>query len=206
MSGHGHDVPHHAENHEQKKIGIFISVVAVIMAVVTSLANNQSNEMIIKQVEASNGFSWYQSKRQRSYMNELEIARIDREMAGAPTDAQRKLLEETRSRLKAKNSEYEKENEKIRSDSEGDRQAAELAAHRHHQFEFAEVALHIAVVLCSLTLLTEMRLFYQIGITATLLGVALAGYGFLIKPHAHDSGSDAHPAAVAPAASHDKPH
>ena len=161
-----------------------ISVVAVLMAIVTSLANNESNSMIVKQVEASNGFSWYQSKRQRSYMNELELARIDRELSGAPNEVQRKMLEDTRGRLKTKNAEYEKENDKIRSDSEADRRAAELAGHRHHRFEFAEVALHIAVVLCSLTLFIEMKLFFQIGITVMAIGVLFAGSGFQVKPYA----------------------
>lgn len=195
MSEHG--TPHHAANPQQKSIGIFISVLAVLMAIVSSLANNESNQMIVKQVEASNGFSWYQSKRQRSYMNEMELVRIDRELAGAPNEIQKKMLADTQVRLKAKNAEYEKENDKIRLDSEGDKQVAELAGHRHHRFEFAEVALHIAVVLCSLTLLTDSKLFFRIGIIATVIGVLFAGTGFLVKPHGHS------PAATeAPATSH----
>lgn len=196
MSEHG--APHHADNPQQKRIGIFISVLAVLMAIVSSLANNASNEMIVKQVEASNGFSWYQSKRQRSYMNELEIARIDRELAGTPNEVQKKQLDATRAKLQAKNSEYEKENDKIRSDSEADKAVAVVASHRHHWFEFAEVALHIAVVLCSLTLLTDSKLFLQIGVIATILGLLFAGSGLLVNSHDHPPAS----AETAPAGGH----
>jgi hypothetical protein len=111
------------------------------------------------------------------------------------------MLDESRARLKAKNAEYEKENDQIRSDSEGDRHAAELAAHRHHRFEYAEVALHIAVVLCSLTLLTEMRLFFQLGVAATVAGIVLAASGFLITPDGPSANPHA-PAAPSAPASH----
>ena len=192
------EVPHHAENHEQKRVGIFISVLAVIMAVVTALANNAANEMIVKQVEASNGFSWYQSKRQRSYMNELELGRIERDLAGAPNDVQRKLLEDTRARLKNKNSEYEKENEVINQNSKHSSRLAEIAAHQHHRFEYGEVAIHIAVVLCSLTLLTDSKLFFRIGLAATLAGVLFAASGFIVADHGV-------PAEATPAAAHAAP-
>ena len=105
----GHEVPHHAENQDQKRIGIFIAVLAVIMAIVGALAKAEANKMIVKEVQSSNGFAWYQSKRQRSYMNELEIRRADFELAGNVNEAQRKLLEESKAKYKAKNAEYEKE-------------------------------------------------------------------------------------------------
>lgn len=95
MSGHG--IPHHAEKDEHKRIGIFIGVLAVIMAIIGAFAKGQANEMIVKEVKASNGFAWYQSKRQRSYMNELEIKRIDFLLAGTGlSDAQKEMLTKTR--------------------------------------------------------------------------------------------------------------
>ena len=198
MSDHG--VPHHAENQEQKRVGIFISVLAVLMAVVTALANDSANQTLVKQVEASNGFSWYQSKRQRSYMNELELGRIERELAGSPNDAQTRLLENTRARLKTKNSEYEKENETINRNSNHDAQLAKIAAHKHHQFEYAEVAIHIAIVLCSLTLLTDSKLFFKIGVLATVAGVVFACLGFAVSDHGESEAPTPHapPAAHSP--------
>lgn len=195
MSGHG--VPHHSEKQEHRSIGIFISVLAVFMAVVSSLAKKEANEMILREVKASNGFAWYQSKRGRSYLNELEIGRIDRELAGNPSDAQRGLLGSQKGKLQAKNAEYEAENAKILVESEADRQAAELAGHRHHRFEYAEISLHVAVVLASIALLTDDRKFFWLGLAATAAGVALAVSGFLIQPHS----SRAHTPTQAPAAS-----
>ena len=205
MSGHG--VPHHAANAEHKRIGIAIAVIAVVVAVVTALANNEANRMIVKEVQASNkevkasnGFAWYQAKRQRSYLNDLEIKRIDFELAGNVNEAQRKLLEGHKAKLTAKNAEYETEGKVIiaeaeaeRAGAEAERTAAATAAHRHHWFEYAEILLHIAVVLCSLTLLTDQKVFFRLGIAATVGGALLTVAAFNIKPSV--------PHSVAPPAS-----
>ena len=182
MSGHG--VPHHAANADHKRIGIVIAIIAVGMAVVTALAHNEANKMIVKEVQSSNGYSWYQAKRQRSYLNELEIKRIDFELAGNPTEAQRKMREQQQAKLKAKNAEYETENKEILVGAEADKLAAAAASHRHHWFEYAEILLHIAVVLCSLTLLTEQKLFFRLGLAATVGGFLLTVAAFNTKPHA----------------------
>ena len=171
-------VPHHAENQEHKRIGIFISIIAVAMAVIASLAKNEANKMIVKEVQSSNGFAWYQAKRQRTYMNDLELNRIDFQLAGAVTEAQRKVLEQTKAKLVAKNAEYNKENEQIKLDADKDKRSAEVASHQHHRFEYAEVAMHIAIVLCSLTLLTDTKLFFHLGLAATIGGLALAAIAF----------------------------
>jgi hypothetical protein len=198
MSGHGSHA--HSDNPEHKRIGIFIGVIAVIMAVVGALAKQQANEMIVKEVKASNGFAWYQAKRQRAYLNELEVKRIDFELVGQINDAQRKVLETNRAKFLAKNVEYEAENKEILHSAEVDRDAAQTAAHKHHWFEFAEIALHIAIVLCSLVLLTNQRVFFHTGIAATLVGIGLAIFAYGVGPHAAPAPSPAPAAAPAPAA------
>jgi len=175
------EVPDHVANDEHKRVGIFIAVLAVLMALISSLAKNQANEIIIKEVQASNGFAWYQAKRQRSHLNELELQRAEFELAGNPTDAQRKFLEAAKARIEAKNAEYKKENEEILSKAEADKTEARLAEHKHHWLEYGEICMHIAVVLCSLTLLTDLKLFYYMGIAATIAGVLVASVAFF--PH-----------------------
>ncbi|MBI5775281.1 MAG: DUF4337 family protein [Verrucomicrobia bacterium] len=200
MAGHG--VPHHAENAEHKRIGIVIAVIAVVMAVVTAFANKEANNIIVKEVQASNGYAWYQSKRQRTYMNDLELKRIAFELAGNPSDAQRKLLEQQAAKLDAKNKEYDAENKDILIKAEADKRAAEIATHRHHWFEYGEILLHIAVVLCSLTLLTEQKIFFHLGAVATLMGLLLAVYAWQLKPHAPDKTDVLAPAATNAPAKH----
>jgi hypothetical protein len=153
------------------------------MALISSLGKNQANQMIIKEVQASNGFAWYQAKRERMHLNEMEIRRAEFELAGNPNPAQRQLLMETKARLKAKNAEYEKQTEEIKAKAEAATAAADLAEHKHHWFEYGEICMHIAVVLCSLTLLTDLKLFFHLGVATTVAGLLLASMGFLRQPH-----------------------
>lgn len=199
MSGHG--IPHHAENEEHKRVGIFIAVLAVVMAVVGALAKGEGNETIVKEVKSSNGFAWYQAKRQRSYMNELEIKRIDFLLAGTGlTEAQKELLAKTKSDFEKKNAEYKTENKDIETLAKADKAAAAVAAHKHHRFEYAEISLHIAVVLCSLVLLTNEKIFFYIGVVATAIGILIAVAAGLTKSAGHhDEHAAAAPAASAPA-------
>lgn len=202
MSGHG--IPHHAENEEHKRVGIFIAVLAVVMAVVGALAKGEGNETIVKEVKSSNGFAWYQAKRQRSYMNELEIKRIDFLLAGAGlTDTQKDLLTKSKSDFEKKNAEYKTENKDIETIAKADKTAAQVAAHKHHRFEYAEISLHIAVVLCSLVLLTNQKIFFYIGVAATVIGIIIAvGAGLTKTADHHDektSAAASAPAGAAPA-------
>lgn len=213
MSGHG--VPHHAANDEHKRIGIFIGVLAVIMAVIGAFAKGQANEMIVKEIQASNkevkasnGFAWYQAKRQRSYLNDLELKRIEFELAGTANEAQKKLLEGQKLKLTGKNTEYEAEGKVIiaeaeaeRASAEADRTAATTAAHKHHWFEYGEISLHIAVVLCSLVLLTDQKIFFKIGLFATVVGVLLAVAAFFKAGHHEAEHPAAAPTTSAPAVS-----
>jgi hypothetical protein len=175
---HGHDLGH-GGGPEQKRIGIFVSVLAVLMAITSFLASKSANEMLVGQVEASNGFSWYQAKRQRSYANELELKRIEVQLAGAVNGEQRGLLEGWRQRLVAKNAEYETENAGIQEEAKRTKAAAEHSAHRHHRLEYGEICFHVAVVLCSLTLLTHHSLYFKIGAVLSFGGVGIVVWAML---------------------------
>ena len=177
------EVPHHVQKEDHKRVGVFIAALAVIMALISSLGKNQANQMIVKEVEASNEFAWYQAKRQRSYLNEIELQRIDFELAGNPTEGQLAVLKQARNRLKAQNAKYEAEGEEIQAKAKANNAAAELAKHRHHWIELGEICMHIAVVLCSLTLLTDSKLFFRLGIAATAAGIVLASVALFVRAH-----------------------
>ena len=192
-------LPHHAENAQQKQIGILISVLAVIMAIVSAITSQQANRMLAKKVESSNGFAHYQAKRQRSFVNDLELKRIEFELAGAPSEAQRKLVEAQKGEIVKENDKYKKENEGILAEAKANAAQAEVAEHKHHWFEISEICLHIAVVLCSLVLLTELRIFLRGGIVVTVAGLAIAGYAHFGN-HSHHAAEVEHaPAAAKPA-------
>ena len=177
------EIPHGEGKEGEKQIGIIIAIIAVVMAVVGSLGNNAANDRIIKAVESSNGYAWFQAKRQRSYVNELEIKRLAVDMAGNPAAAQREAMTKLTAELQAKNVEYQAENDKLRTEATAAKLESELSGEKNDGFDHAEILLQVAVVLCSLTLLTDNRNFLRVGIVVALLGGLWAGKTLVLKPH-----------------------
>ena len=76
------EIPDDARDRQERQVGLTIAILAILLAVVSALGNEQDNEKIVKQIEASNGFAWYQSKRIRAGMNELMLDQMKVELAG----------------------------------------------------------------------------------------------------------------------------
>ena len=193
------EVPQEFGSKEDKRVGIKIAIIAVIMAIVSSYGKNAANDMIINEVKASNGYAWYQAKRIRGAMNDQAIAQIDLDLLGQPNDAQREAMGKLKKKLQEKNAEYKKENDDILKEADTTKAEAALAGKKNDAFDRAEIALQVAVVLCSLTLLTGSAIFSQAGVGLAALGVVLAGMAFFQKPDAPKAGAQQPPAAAAPA-------
>ena len=177
------EIPHGEDKEGEKHVGITIAIIAVIMALVGSFGTNAANDRIAKSVESSNGFAWYQAKRQREALNELEVQRIGVELASAPSPGRQAALEKLATELLSKNKEYKSENEEIQKKAKEADVESKHAAELNEGYDHAEILLQIAVVLCSLTLLTGSKLFVRVGIVLALAGVLWGGKTFVSKPH-----------------------
>lgn len=172
------EIPRPEGRRHERQVGIIIAVVAVILAVFGSLGNNAADDRIVSEVKASNGFAWYQAKRQREALNDLELRRITVELASSPSPERRAALVQMQEELSAKNREYRSENGDILNRADAARKAARIHADRDDGFDQAEILLQVAVVLCTLTLLVEAKIFLRLGIL-----VAVAGVGVGIHTH-----------------------
>jgi hypothetical protein len=176
------EIPAPEGRKDEKQVGIIIAVIAVLMAIVGSLGNNAADDMIVGEVKSSNGYAWYQAKRQREYLNDLELRRIEIDLLDSPSPIRKAALEKLASQLQAKNLEYRPENEEIRATAEQDAAAAKISGERNDAFGHAEILLQASVVLCSLTLLTSHRGFLYTGLVVALVGILLAGRAWFLKP------------------------
>lgn len=193
------EIPTEAGNKEDRKVGIKIAIIAVVMAIVSSYGKNAANDMIINEVKASNGYAWYQAKRIRGALNDQAISQIDLDLLGSPTDAQREAMGKLKKKLQEKNAEYKKENDDILKEADTTKAEAALAGKKNDAFDRAEIALQVAVVLCSLTLLTGSAVFSRAGVGLAILGVVLAIMAFFKKPDPPKVEAQQPPAATAPA-------
>lgn len=193
------EIPTESGNSADKKVGIKIAIIAVVMAIVSSYGKNAANDMIINEFKASNGYAWYQAKRIRGALNDQAISQIDLDLLGSPTDAQREAMGKLRKKLQEKNAEYKKENDDILKEADTTKAEAALAGKKNDAFDRAEIALQVAVVLCSLTLLTGSAVFARAGVGLAALGVVLAVMAFFKTPDAPKTEAQQPPAVTVPA-------
>lgn len=195
------EIPTEPGNKEDKLVGIKIAIIAVVMAIVSSYGKNAANDMIINEVKASNGYAWYQAKRIRGALNDQAISQIDLDLLGHPAEAQREAMLKLKTKLQEKNAEYKQENEDILKEADTTKAEAALAGKKNDAFDRAEIALQVAVVLCSLTLLTGSSIFSRAGVGLAAIGVVLAVLAFFKRPDPAKTEGQQPPVATAPAKS-----
>ncbi len=173
------EIPDDVKDRRERQVGLTIAILAILLAVVSALGNEQDNEKIVKQIEASNGFAWFQSKRIRAGLNEMMLDQMKIEAAGNPTEKQLEAMKKLEARLVSKNAEYKAENDKILKEAEDSKKAAEAADAKGNRFDRSEIFLQIAVVFCSITLLTKERTFFYVGVMLAVLGTGIGLWAFM---------------------------
>jgi cell shape-determining protein MreC len=156
-------------------VAVTLSILAVLVAIATLLGHRANTEEIILQTRATDQWALVQAKNIR--LHEMQavadllatVSPVDKEKAEALRE---KYLKETER--------YEKEREEVGEQAKELEKERELVSRRADRYEAGEVILEIALIICSLTLLTKKRTFWLSGIALGLLGLCTALSGFLI--------------------------
>ncbi len=169
MSGHGQVDP------SNKKIALVIAVLALFLAISETLSKAYQTEVITKQVEASNLWSFFQAKSIRKTTTDvaLQSAQI------SPNAADPKVAEQIK-KWAAASKRYDTEPDT----GEGRKELAErakkaqalgnLANHKYHNLEISSGVLQVAIVLASSAIITNVMMLAWL---AGGLGIVAVGFG-----------------------------
>jgi hypothetical protein len=161
-----------------KQVAITIALLAVVLALIENKGDNAKTDAIIKTSEAANRWGYYQSKsiKQNIYETELEILSHLKPVA-SQADAvdpeaavRRKSLLASMEKAAATAKRYDSEKGDIKKEAEQFEAAAEANGKINDRCDHAALSLQIAVVICSVAILSRWRLFWYIG-----LGLGVAG-------------------------------
>jgi hypothetical protein len=175
IEGHGGHADH-GNNPLVIPVSITISILAVLVAAVTLLGHRAHTEELLLQARASDQWAYYQAKNIR--LRELQsFADLLGVVATQDRDGAAKIREK-----------YAKEVERYGGDKEDiSREAKDLEKERDlyqkraDHFDAGEGILEFALIICSLTLLTNKKLFWFSGMIIGAAGVIVALTGFLIR-------------------------
>ncbi|HXZ80112.1 MAG TPA: DUF4337 domain-containing protein [Terriglobales bacterium] len=158
-----------AKRSEERRIGLTMAIIAVLLAVATMLGHRAHTEEVLIQTKANDQWAYYQAKNVRSHMYEA-----DSQLAGIIASGQ-KLAEDFHSRAGVQKNDAEEIQHKAQ-ELEAESNAASRKA---NQFDTAEIFLEIAIVLCSIALLTDLRNFWLFSFVFMVIGVVFMARGLI---------------------------
>jgi hypothetical protein len=141
----------------------------------TLMGHRCSIEAVLMQTQASDQWAFYQAKNIRlhemqSVADILEVLTpLEKEKAAAVREKYLKEIER-----------YEKDKDQISEKAKEFENERAVLTRREDRFDAGEVILEIALIICSLTLLTRQKGFWYSGIAIGVLGFFAGLSGFLI--------------------------
>jgi hypothetical protein len=175
----------------RKLTGIYLGIVAMLLAITTLGGSNATKIMLNANIQASDTYSFYQSKYARQTSYRLAADQLEAQLAGNPAmpDAAKAGIEAEIKRWRATADRYETDPASGQGKKELLVKARDWeikrdrAAERDPNFDFAEALFQIAIVLGSVSIVAAsrplVRLSGVLAVVATLL--MINGY-FLLAP------------------------
>ena len=153
-----------------RRVGVTMAVFAACLAIVTLMGHRLHTEEVVLQTKLADQWAYYQAKNTRSQMY--------------ATDAALAMLQGAQGARLAtgwndKANDERRQADEIRHANEELDRETRLTARRAAFFDGSEVFFEIAIVLCSIALLTGAGRFWQVAFVSAVLGVIAAAMGFL---------------------------
>jgi Domain of unknown function (DUF4337) len=205
---------HHRSDPFNQKVAVSMAIVAACLAGISMIGHRTHNEVLQLQgdsnrlrteaataeVEMSNLFAWYQAKKVRQAQYELSSKMV--ELLPGGDDATRKNLSKD---WEDKAKGYETKNDKKDGLPDLDERGKEAGKHAEElkekartirdesdyvhlqadRIDIAHLLAEVALVLCSITLLTKKKLFWYIGLLTAVLAIGLTISAYMIPHEAH---------------------
>lgn len=160
----------------EKKIALTIAILAVVLSFVNNKGDNAKTDAIIKTSEASNQWSYFQSKSIKGHVVEMHTALLN-ELGGATMTEQAKQslprLAEEAGRLKNEKTDIKKVAEELTAE-------AKHLSEINDRCDMAALLLQIGVVICSVAILSSWKPFWYIGMLLGLVGAGIGVSAFLM--------------------------
>jgi hypothetical protein len=175
----GTEEAHHSG---QKAIGLTMAIVAVLLAVTTLLGHRAHTEEVVLQGERNTQWVNFDTKRmQRTLDEDLAILSV-----GLPNGEEKAAQFKERAKIEregepAKDGAPAKEGtDKVRERAQELDAEMKLTQQRANRYDSAELFLEISIVLCSIALLAEAKLYWRLSFVSTALGIGVAIWGWFL--------------------------
>ncbi|HEX6377200.1 MAG TPA: DUF4337 domain-containing protein [Allosphingosinicella sp.] len=176
----------------RNRAALLIAVLAAVLAVGGLGGGNATDDMVASNIKASDTWAFYQAKNVRQTMYELEAEKLKAALAaGGVTPAERASAEARLKEYEATIARYNSEpdpndpakgegKKELSAQAKAHEAAFEEASARDNNFDLAEVALQLALVLGSVAILAVNRWILGLSLALGVAGSLLTLNGFLL--------------------------
>ncbi len=193
---HAEHASHAAHNPFDRQVTMTIAIVAALLACATMLSHRSHTQTLQLQILANdaatktfNEWNQYQAKRNRQDLHSTKLSLV--KVLGTPKDLSTDAQKERQS-WASEIERYKEETRTLAEQAKKYQQEAEdykkQSAHMHHlsdQYDMSELGIEVALVLCSLAVLTKRRSFWLGGLIVGLAGLAVLLVGVYHQYFAH---------------------
>ena len=167
----------------RKRVGLFISLLAVLLAITGTGGSNAMKTAINANIERSDAWNFYQARNIRETATKLAEDQLELMLASLP-DAAHQATAARIDTYKTAIQHYESDpandgKAELKAKAEAAEARRDLAQTRGESFEIAEALLQIAIVLASTCILTASRQLLLVSVLFAGIGVVLSANGFL---------------------------
>ena len=164
------------ERRELAPVSLTMAILAVLVAVVTLLGHRAHTEEILMQTRATDQWSYYQAKNmRRQNLEALE------DVLTALENTKEERAQEVQKHFHEEIDKYRDQQKDIQSEARGLEAEVQLATRHANRFDLGEVFLEIALVVTSITLLTDNRAYWYFGLVLAVIGIVCAASAHFVQ-------------------------
>jgi len=164
-----------ATNPFEERVALTIALLAVVLALVENLGDNAKTSAILKTNEAANQWAYYQSKSIKQNLYETE-SRLVGFLSTADAASQAK----TREQIASEVARYQAEKGEIKQSAERLVAEAQANSRVNDRCDLASLLLQVAVVVCSVSILSTWKPLWLGGIGLGVAGAFVGVTAFLM--------------------------
>ena len=168
---------HHGEHGENPLIlpvSLTMSILAVLVAVATLFGHRAHTEELLLQAQATDQWAYYQAKNIRLHEMQVMVDQL-----GVFSVQDKEKTELLREKYQKEVERYGNDKDSISEKAKEQERERDLLRARADRFDAGEGILEIALVICSLTLLTDKKFFWYVAMLIGAVGIVISLGGFL---------------------------
>jgi hypothetical protein len=153
-------------------VTLTMAVLAVFVATVSLLGHRVHTEEVVLQDKITDGWAHYQAKNIRRNTDQMFV-----DLAAIIPTSDSKLAAKLRAQYESETRRYAADQHKIEAETRRLESETAQEKRRANFYDLGEVLVEISLVVTSITLLSNQRRFWFIGIVVGLAGLAVTGIG-----------------------------